>query len=62
MRHATIQAMAEPSDIPLTVLLHAWRLGDKDAFSCLVHQVHAELRRMAASRLHGAETDRKSVV
>lgn len=41
---------------PLTVLLQAWQRGDRDAFGELIGHVHGELRRMAASRLRGAET------
>ena len=41
---------------PITQLLHAWELGDRNAFGALVALVQAELRRMAAARLRGAET------
>ena len=44
------------SDATVTRLLHAWRDGDRDAFARLVNQLEAELRRLAASRLRGAET------
>jgi RNA polymerase sigma factor (TIGR02999 family) len=40
----------------LTVLLQAWQRGDREAFAELIQHVHAELRRMAASRLRGGET------
>jgi len=40
----------------LTVLLRAWQGGDRDAFGRLIQHVHGELRRMAQSRLRGAET------
>lgn len=40
----------------LTELLHAWQHGDREAFGRLIQHAHAELRRMAASRLCGAET------
>lgn len=48
--------MASPADAPLTVLLQAWQRGDSEAFGRLIKQVYAELRRLAASRLRGAET------
>jgi RNA polymerase sigma factor (TIGR02999 family) len=41
---------------PITQLLHAWRLSEREAFARLMQQVHGELLRMAASRLRGAET------
>ena len=48
--------MSGPASAPLTVLLHAWQQGDREAFAQLIQHVHGELRRMAASRLRGAET------
>lgn len=48
--------MSKPPVQPLTALLHAWQAGDQGAFGQLIEHVHAELRRMAASRLHGGET------
>jgi RNA polymerase sigma factor (TIGR02999 family) len=48
--------MSDPASPPLTVLLHAWQQGDHEAFGQLIQHVHAELRRMATSRLRGAET------
>ncbi len=45
-----------PASPQLTVLLQAWQQGDRDAFAQLIGHVHAELRRMAASRLRGVET------
>lgn len=39
----------------LTVLLHAWQRGDHAAFARVMEQVHADLMRMAASRLQGME-------
>jgi RNA polymerase sigma factor (TIGR02999 family) len=37
----------------ITVLLNAWQHGDADAFARVVQAVHAQLLRMAASRLQG---------
>ena len=54
--YANIQGMSDPQAGPVTALLHAWQQGDGNAFSRLIEQVHAQLRRMAAARLHGAET------
>ncbi len=48
--------MSGTASPPLTVLLHAWQRGDREAFAHLIQHVHAELRRMAASRMRGAET------
>ena len=48
--------MSGTASPPLTVLLHAWQQGDRDAFGQLIQHVQAELRRMASSRLRGAET------
>lgn len=42
-------------DAPLTRLLHAWHLGDTAALGELLQQVHAELLRMAGSRLRTAD-------
>ncbi|HEY8880908.1 MAG TPA: ECF-type sigma factor [Roseateles sp.] len=44
------------NDTPITQLLQAWRRGEKEALAQLLERVHAELLRMAASRLRGAET------
>jgi RNA polymerase sigma factor (TIGR02999 family) len=41
---------------PLTHWLQAWQRGDREAFGHLIQHVHGELRRMAAARLHGADT------
>ena len=49
---------AAPPQAPgsaLTQLLHAWQAGDSGALDQLLGQVHAELMRMAVSRLRGAE-------
>jgi len=43
-------------EAPVTRLLQAWQQGDRSAFEALLSQVHAELHRMALSRLRGAET------
>lgn len=43
-------------EAPVTRLLQAWQQGDRSAFEALLTQVHAELHRMALSRLRGAET------
>jgi RNA polymerase sigma factor (TIGR02999 family) len=40
----------------ITVLLHAWQRGDADAFARVVQAVHAQLLRMAASRLQGHDS------
>lgn len=48
--------MSSTTSPPLTVLLHAWRQGDREAFAQLIQHGHGELRRMGASRLRGAET------
>jgi RNA polymerase sigma factor (TIGR02999 family) len=48
--------MRESGAAPLTVLLHAWNHGDRNAFGQLIAHVHGELRRMAGARLRGAET------
>ena len=48
--------MSGTTSPPLTVLLHAWQQGDREAFAQLIQHVHGELRRMAVSRLRGAET------
>jgi RNA polymerase sigma factor (TIGR02999 family) len=48
--------MTDKAAVPLTVFLHAWQAGDSAAFGELITHVHGELRRMAASRLRGAET------
>jgi RNA polymerase sigma factor (TIGR02999 family) len=46
-----------PSPDPaVTQLLRAWRGGDAVAFGRLLQSLEAELRRLAASRLRGAET------
>jgi RNA polymerase sigma factor (TIGR02999 family) len=41
---------------PVTELLHAWRAGDAAVLPQLTELVYAELRRMAGSRLRGANT------
>lgn len=48
--------MLDAQTIPLTVLLNAWKAGDAEALSSLLHQVMGDLQRMAASRLRGTET------
>lgn len=40
----------------VTVLLRAWQAGDQAALGSLMRQIIADLQRMAASRLRGAET------
>lgn len=47
---------AHPSAAPLTTLLCAWRQGDRAAMDKVLREVHAELLRMASSRLRGSET------
>ena len=37
-------------------MLHAWQGGNHAAFADLLGQVHADLKRMAASRIHGVES------
>jgi RNA polymerase sigma factor (TIGR02999 family) len=49
-------AMSGSANPPLTMLLKSWQQGDRAAFAQLIQHVHVELRRMAASRLRGAET------
>lgn len=50
---------ANPADAsgaaPLTLLLHAWQQGDGAALQRLMQSTHAELMRMAGSRLRGAD-------
>ncbi len=41
---------------PVTELLHAWNTGDRAAFGRLLQQVHGEITRIAAGRIHGLET------
>ena len=41
----------------ITVLLNAWQHGDADAFARVVQAVHAQLLRLAASRLKGHDAD-----
>jgi RNA polymerase sigma factor (TIGR02999 family) len=41
---------------PLTTLLQAWQQGDRPAMERVLREVHAELLRMAGSRLRGGET------
>lgn len=48
--------MSGTASSPLTVLLQAWQQGDREAFAQLIGHVHGELRRMAVSRMRGAET------
>jgi RNA polymerase sigma factor (TIGR02999 family) len=48
--------MQPPNPAPLTRWLHAWQQGDREAFGQLIAHVHTELRRMAVSRLRGADT------
>lgn len=48
--------MGPPSALPLTELLKAWEQGDSDAFASVVRHANDELRRMALSRLRGADT------
>ncbi|MEW6047842.1 MAG: ECF-type sigma factor [Bacillota bacterium] len=47
---------AHPSAAPLTNLLSAWRQGDRSAMDQVLRGGHAELLRMASSRLRGSET------
>ena len=48
--------MIHPPAPALTVLLHAWEQGDRQAFGQLIQHVQAELMRMARGRMHGAES------
>lgn len=41
---------------PITRMLQAWQQGDRAALAALLSSVYDELRRMAFSRLRGAET------
>jgi len=43
-------------DIPITVLLHQWREGDKSALDSLVPLVYSELHRLAAACLRHEST------
>lgn len=46
--------MTDP-DLPLTQWMRAWHQGDDAAFDALIAAVHADLLRMAASRLRMAD-------
>lgn len=58
--HLTLPPAAlAPTEAPLTQLLQAWQRGEGHAFAALLKAVHADLMRMAASRLRstdGAQT------
>lgn len=55
--------MSAPVDdtTAITRLLHAWQGGDNRAFADLMDSVHAELLRMAGSRLRGGGDDAVSL-
>jgi len=48
--------MSSPTAPRLTALLQAWQQGDQDAFGSVMRHVNGELKRMALSRLRGADT------
>lgn len=49
-------AQPAPPTRQVTALLLAWQQGDSKAFSAMLSQVYDDLRRMALSRLRGADT------
>jgi RNA polymerase sigma factor (TIGR02999 family) len=49
-------AQPAPPTRQVTALLLAWQQGDRKAFSAMLSQVYDDLRRMALSRLRGADT------
>jgi len=49
--HPVDSVRSRPADSEITVLLHAWRQGDRDAFDRLVPLVYDELRRLARAQL-----------
>lgn len=49
-------AQPAPPTRQVTALLQAWQQGDSRAFSAMLSQVYDDLRRMALSRLRGADT------
>lgn len=53
---SAVPVAAPPARRQITRLLHAWQQGDQSAFASMLDAVYDELRRMALSRLRGADT------